>query len=166
MRYYLCCIYIVHSIHCPVHVFLLIYMWYCDIVILWFGQQPILNICMYVCYFVGCIQILTNSCWHVGLYILFFYLHFLLFLQQLFFFLLGVSSTIDCMRLGQYAVHGAMAGYTGFSVGLCNNRMVFLPIPILVATSPRSMNPQGRTWERILAQTRQPNTVVAKEEKK
>jgi len=75
----------------------------------------------------------------------------------------NASDSYYCMRLGQYAVHGAMAGYTGFSVGLCNNRMVFLPIPKLVATSPRSMNPHGRTWERILAQTRQPNTVVAKE---
>jgi 6-phosphofructokinase 1 len=69
---------------------------------------------------------------------------------------------VDCMQLGQNAVHGAMAGFTGFSVGLCNNRMVFLPIPELVATSPRSMNPHGRTWERILAITRQPNTVPKK----
>jgi len=63
------------------------------------------------------------------------------------------------MQLAQNAVHGAMAGFTGFSVGLCNNRMVFLPIPELVSTSPRSMNPHGRTWERVLALTRQPNTV-------
>ena len=62
------------------------------------------------------------------------------------------------MQLAQNAVHGAMCGFTGFSVGLCNNRMVFLPIPELVATSPRSMNPHGRTWERVLALTRQPNT--------
>lgn len=63
------------------------------------------------------------------------------------------------MQLAQNAVHGAMAGFTGFSVGLCNNRMVFLPIPQLVSTSPRTMNPRGRTWERVLALTRQPNTV-------
>jgi 6-phosphofructokinase 1 len=63
------------------------------------------------------------------------------------------------MQLAQNAVHGAMAGFTGFSVGLCNNKMVFLPIPQLVATSPRMMNNRGRTWERVLAQTRQPNTV-------
>ena len=60
--------------------------------------------------------------------------------------------------VGQNAVHGTMAGYTGFSVGLCNNKMCLLPIPELVATSPRQMNPKGRTWERILAVTRQPNT--------
>lgn len=74
-----------------------------------------------------------------------------------------------------------MAGFTGFSVGkydwhvllimlildsqksfflsgLCNNKMCLLPIPELVATSPRQLNGKGRTWERVLAVTRQPNT--------
>lgn len=68
--------------------------------------------------------------------------------------------SLYCMQLAQNAVHGAMAGFTGFSVGLCNNKMVLLPIPQLVKTSPRMMNNRGRTWERVLAQTRQPNTVA------
>ena len=71
----------------------------------------------------------------------------------------NAADALYCLQLGQNAVHGAMAGYTGFSVGLCNNRMVLLPIPELVAKSPRTMNPHGRTWERVLASTRQPNTV-------
>jgi 6-phosphofructokinase 1 len=71
----------------------------------------------------------------------------------------NAADSLYCMQLAQNAVHGAMAGFTGFSVGLCNNRMVWLPIPELVATSPRSMNPRGRTWERVLTLTRQPNTV-------
>lgn len=71
----------------------------------------------------------------------------------------NAADSLYCMQLGQNAVHGAMAGFTGFSVGLCNNRMVFLPIPELVATSPRNMDPHGRTWERVLGITRQPNTV-------
>jgi len=70
----------------------------------------------------------------------------------------NATDTLYCMQLGQNAVHGTMAGYTGFSVGLCNNKMCFLPIPELVATSPRQMDPKGRTWERILAVTRQPNS--------
>ena len=36
-----------------------------------------------------------------------------------------------------------------------------LPIPELVATSPRHMNPVGRTWERVVALTRQPNPTKA-----
>lgn len=71
----------------------------------------------------------------------------------------NAADSLYCMQLAQNAVHGAMAGFTGFTVGLCNNRIVFLPIPELVATSPRSMNPRGRTWERVLTLTRQPNTV-------
>ena len=31
--------------------------------------------------------------------------------------------------LGQGAVHGAFAGYTGFTVGLVNTHYVYLPIP-------------------------------------
>jgi 6-phosphofructokinase len=58
----------------------------------------------------------------------------------------NATDTLYCMQLGQNAVHGTMAGYTGFSVGLCNNKMCLLPIPELVATSPRQMNPKGRTW--------------------
>jgi len=71
----------------------------------------------------------------------------------------NASDSLYCMQLAQNAVHGAMAGYTGFSVGLCNNKMVLLPIPQLVAASPRMMKSNGRTWERVLALTRQPNTV-------
>jgi 6-phosphofructokinase 1 len=76
----------------------------------------------------------------------------------------NAADALYCMQLGQNAVHGAMAGFTGFTVGLCNNRMVLLPIPEVVATSPRNMNPRGRTWERVLAVTRQPNTVPPKKE--
>ncbi len=54
-------------------------------------------------------------------------------------------------------VHGAMAGYTAFSTGLVNNRVVYIPITRLVATSPRVMDPHGRTWERVLTMTLQPN---------
>lgn len=71
----------------------------------------------------------------------------------------NAADSVYCMQLAQNAVHGAMAGYTGFSVGLVSNRTVYLPIPTLVATSPRSMNPRGRTWERVRGLTGQPNTV-------
>lgn len=69
----------------------------------------------------------------------------------------NASDSLYCMVLAQNAVHGAMAGYTSFSVGLINNRVVLIPIPRLVATSPRVMDPTGRTWERVLSITRQPN---------
>jgi len=68
----------------------------------------------------------------------------------------NASDSLYCMLLSQNAVHGAMAGYTAFSTGLVNNRVVYIPIPRLVATSPRVMDPMGRTWERLIAITRQP----------
>lgn len=70
----------------------------------------------------------------------------------------NAADSLYCAQLAQNAVHGTMAGFTGFSVGLINNRVVYLPIPKLVATSPRQMNPYGAIWERVLAMTGQPNT--------
>jgi len=67
------------------------------------------------------------------------------------------ADSIYCTLLAQSAVHGAMAGYTGFSVGLCNNRMVWLPITAITANSPRRLNPRGRTYERLLLSTGQPD---------
>lgn len=69
----------------------------------------------------------------------------------------NASDAFYCMLLAQNAVHGAMAGFTAFSTGLINNRMVYIPMKRLVATSPRMLDPYGRTWERVLAETMQPN---------
>ncbi|KAH9086568.1 hypothetical protein LEN26_019995 [Aphanomyces euteiches] len=71
----------------------------------------------------------------------------------------NAADSLYCMLLGQNAVHGAMAGYTGFTVGLSANRTVFFPITAITKNSPRTMDPVGRTWERVLCMTRQPNTV-------
>jgi len=71
----------------------------------------------------------------------------------------NAADSLYCMQLAQNAVHGAMAGLTGFASGMMNNQPVYVPIPKLVSTSPRSMDPTGPTWEQILAMTGQPNTV-------
>lgn len=72
----------------------------------------------------------------------------------------NASDALMCMLLAQNSVHGAMAGYTAFSTGLVNNRVVYIPINRLVATSPRVMDPHGRTWERVLSVTRQPGNTA------
>ena len=61
-----------------------------------------------------------------------------------------------CYQLAHNAVHGCMNGLTGFSTGMVNNRTVYIPIPTLVATSPRCMDPHGPIYDRILAMTKQP----------
>ena len=69
------------------------------------------------------------------------------------------ADSLYCQQLAMDAVHGCMAGKTGFTVGSVNKRGVLIPIPLLVASSPRTMNPFGTTWERILAMTGQPNNL-------
>eukprot|EP00941_MAST-03F_sp_MAST-3F-sp1_P004109 g4109.t1 len=68
----------------------------------------------------------------------------------------NAADSYYAMMLAQNAVHAALAGFSGFSVGLCNNRMVLLPIKRLVEFAPRGINPIGRTVERIYSTTRQP----------
>jgi 6-phosphofructokinase 1 len=69
----------------------------------------------------------------------------------------NAADSLYCTQLAQSAVHGAMAGYTGFSTGLVNNQLVYLPIPQLVASSPRTLDPNGGLWGRIVAMTGQPS---------
>lgn len=45
--------------------------------------------------------------------------------------------------LGQGAVHGAFAGFTGFTTGLVNTHYVYLPIETIIQ-APRKVNPTGR----------------------
>jgi 6-phosphofructokinase 1 len=69
------------------------------------------------------------------------------------------SDSLYCSELAQNAVHCSMAGFTGFSVGLVNNTLVMIPIPLLTATSPRMMSLQkkgGEIWNRVIAMTGQP----------
>eukprot|EP00743_Colponemidia_sp_Colp-15_P005784 GILK01006216.1.p1 GENE.GILK01006216.1~~GILK01006216.1.p1 ORF type:complete len:512 (-),score=66.49 GILK01006216.1:125-1594(-) len=67
----------------------------------------------------------------------------------------SATDRIYCSILAQNAVHGAMCGYTGFSIGRVNQRYVFLPLPEIVRIS-RRVDPKSRMWHRLLASTRQP----------
>jgi len=67
------------------------------------------------------------------------------------------ANTLDrkmCTQLAQNAVHGAMAGYTGFTIGHVNNRVSLIPLDeITVEGSGRKIHPEDRTWQRLLAST-------------
>ena len=69
----------------------------------------------------------------------------------------NAADALFCLLLAQNAVHTAMAGFTGVSIGLVNNRMVLLPMTALIEDSPRNMDAHGRTWERVLSKSGQPN---------
>ena len=50
-------------------------------------------------------------------------------------------------------------------MGLANNRTIFIPITAVVRNSPRLMDPIGRTWERVLSVTGQPDTTYCLSER-
>nr|XP_028950304.1 ATP-dependent 6-phosphofructokinase 5, chloroplastic-like [Malus domestica] len=70
----------------------------------------------------------------------------------------NASDGILCAVLGQNAVHGAFAGYSGITVGTCNTHYVYLPIPEVIS-HPRLVDPNSRMWHRCLTSTGQPDFI-------
>lgn len=68
----------------------------------------------------------------------------------------NASDAILCTVLGQNAVHGAFAGFSGITVGICNTHYVYLPIQEVII-SPRIVDPNSRMWHRCLTSTGQPD---------
>ncbi|KAH0979248.1 hypothetical protein GBA52_006425 [Prunus armeniaca] len=58
--------------------------------------------------------------------------------------------------LAQSAVHGAMAGFSGFTVGPVNSRHAYIPISRVTETQ-NTVNLTDRMWARLLASTNQPS---------
>jgi 6-phosphofructokinase 1 len=68
-----------------------------------------------------------------------------------------------CERLGNNAVHAAMAGKTKLIIGLVNNE--FVHIPIEAATSKRKLvNPEGSLWRDAIEATQQPLSLRNRDE--
>ncbi|XP_024005085.1 ATP-dependent 6-phosphofructokinase 5, chloroplastic isoform X2 [Eutrema salsugineum] len=70
----------------------------------------------------------------------------------------NASDGILCTVLGQNAVHGAFAGYSGITVGIINTHYAYLPIPEVIAYA-KSVDPNSRMWHRCLTSTGQPDFV-------
>eukprot|EP00188_Purpureofilum_apyrenoidigerum_P002206 Plantae.Rhodophyta-Purpureofilum_apyrenoidigerum.ctg23418.p1 GENE.Plantae.Rhodophyta-Purpureofilum_apyrenoidigerum.ctg23418~~Plantae.Rhodophyta-Purpureofilum_apyrenoidigerum.ctg23418.p1 ORF type:complete len:585 (-),score=101.98 Plantae.Rhodophyta-Purpureofilum_apyrenoidigerum.ctg23418:359-1987(-) len=69
----------------------------------------------------------------------------------------NAGDSLTCAILAQNAVHGAMAGFSGFSAGLINTHNVMIPIHTLVNTEKRTIDEDSRMWQRILDSTGQPS---------
>ena len=65
------------------------------------------------------------------------------------------TDSVYCSRLGNNAVHAAMAGKTKVLIGLVNNEFVHLPIPIAVA-SRNYVDPESSLWRDVVEATQQP----------
>ena len=60
-----------------------------------------------------------------------------------------------CNQLAQNAVHGAMAGRTGFVVGHWNNQFTLIPIPMAIRKR-KKINLESELWWNVLETTGQP----------
>ncbi|KAG0577167.1 hypothetical protein KC19_5G135900 [Ceratodon purpureus] len=68
----------------------------------------------------------------------------------------NASDNVYCTLLAHSAIHGAMAGYCGFTVGPVNVRHCYIPIPRVIAKS-RNVVVADRMWARLMSSTNQPN---------
>lgn len=68
------------------------------------------------------------------------------------------NDAIYCARLGNNAVHAAMAGKTKILMSQWNG--IYVHVPILLATQSRNkINPRGRLWQDVLETTMQPSSM-------
>jgi len=67
--------------------------------------------------------------------------------------------SIYCERLGNAAVHAAMAGKTKVIIGLMNNEFVHLPTKVAVSVRSK-VDPEGSLWRDTLEATHQPILMV------
>jgi 6-phosphofructokinase 1 len=65
------------------------------------------------------------------------------------------GDSIYCTRLGNYAVHAAMAGKTKMLVSLINNTFVHVPIALAVGKR-NTIDPEGALWRDVIQATGQP----------
>ena len=68
------------------------------------------------------------------------------------------SDQMYCALLAHSAVHGAMAGYTSFTVGPVNGRYAMIPLSD-VAGEQQRVSVRDRTWMRLLSSTGQPSVL-------
>lgn len=74
----------------------------------------------------------------------------------------NAADNVYCTLLAQSGIHGAMAGYTGCTVGPVNGRHAYIPIS-RVTESPNRVNIADRMWARLLSSTNQPAFIDADE---
>ncbi|KAG7972388.1 hypothetical protein I3843_07G181500 [Carya illinoinensis] len=74
----------------------------------------------------------------------------------------NAADNVYCTLLAQSAVHGAMAGYTGFTVGPVNSSHAYIPIARVTETQ-NTVKLTDRMWARLLESTNQPSFLNSNE---
>ena len=73
----------------------------------------------------------------------------------------NANDSMYCLRLGNNAVHAAMAGRTEMVVGFWNHRFTHVPISLAVSRR-KQVDPAGEIWQRVLEATGQPASMVGR----
>ncbi|KAG4144313.1 hypothetical protein ERO13_D05G029000v2 [Gossypium hirsutum] len=74
----------------------------------------------------------------------------------------NASDNVYCTLLAQSVVHGAMAGYTGFTSGLVNGRQTYIPFYRIIEKR-NGVVITDRMWARLLSSTNQPSFLCLKD---
>nr|AIE47276.1 phosphofructokinase [Hevea brasiliensis] len=74
----------------------------------------------------------------------------------------NASDNVYCTLLAQSVLHGAMAGYTGFTSGLVNGRQTYIPFYRIIEKQNKVVI-TDRMWARLLSSTNQPSFWSAKD---
>ncbi|XP_051119345.1 ATP-dependent 6-phosphofructokinase 3-like isoform X2 [Andrographis paniculata] len=74
----------------------------------------------------------------------------------------NASDNVYCTLLAQSTVHGAMAGYTGFTTGLVNGRHTYIPFNRITEKQNKVVT-TDRMWARLLSSTNQPSFMEYKD---
>ncbi|XP_002309230.3 ATP-dependent 6-phosphofructokinase 3 [Populus trichocarpa] len=74
----------------------------------------------------------------------------------------NASDNVYSTLLAQSAVHGAMAGYTGFTSGLVNGRQTYIPFYRIIEKQNKVVI-TDRMWARLLSSTNQPSFMSDKD---
>ncbi|HEY5621721.1 MAG TPA: ATP-dependent 6-phosphofructokinase [Pontiella sp.] len=70
----------------------------------------------------------------------------------------NANDSMYCLRLGNNAVHAAMAGCTNMIVGMHHDRLVHLPISMI--GERKTIDPQSWFWQTVLQATHQPANMI------
>ncbi|KAK6944888.1 Phosphofructokinase domain, partial [Dillenia turbinata] len=74
----------------------------------------------------------------------------------------NASDNVYCTLLAHSVVHGAMAGYTGFTVGPVNGRHSYIPF-YRITEKQNNVVITDRMWARLLSSTNQPSFLSPKD---
>ena len=75
------------------------------------------------------------------------------------------SDQIMCGHLASSAVHGAMAGFTGFTAGHVQSSVAMIPLSE-ISGKKNKVDLSNRSWQRVLGSTDQPSFINEKVDKK